>query len=96
MKNILVGAWKREDNYRGHSYINHYNWTVEIRCYVCDCSEEREWGIMVNGKPVPDYYDIVEINYKGESIFRHHYTDREKANKCFMALMKNIGGFQKV
>lgn len=96
MKDILVGTWKREDTYRGHSKINHYHCATELRCYVCDCSKEREMGITVNGKPAPDYYDIIEVNHLGEVIYRHHYTDRDKANECFLNLLRNIGGFQKV
>lgn len=96
MTDKLVATYRREDTSHGHSRINHYHRTTEIRCYICDNSTERALGIMVNGKPCPDYYDIVEINYKGECIYRHHHTDRNHANECFINLMKNIGGFQKV
>lgn len=96
MKDILVGTWTRDCNYRGHSRINRYHWVTEIRCYICDCSDERKMGLMINEKPVPDYYDILEVNHKGEVIYRHHFTTRDKANECFLSLMKNIGGFQKV
>lgn len=95
MKDILVATYTREDTYRGHSKINHYHVPTEIRCYLCDCTDERNMGIMVNGEPCPDSYDIVEYNYKGEGTYRHHFTDRGKANECFMAIMKKIGGFKK-
>lgn len=95
MKDILVATYKREDTYKGYSRINHYHIPTEIRCYICDNSEERKTGIMVNGEPCKDYYDICEYNYKGECTYRHHYTDKESANKCFVNIMKNIGGFRK-
>lgn len=96
MTDKLIATYRREDTYRGHSRINHYHCTTEIRCYICDNSVERAMGIMVNGEPCKDYYDVVEYNYKGEVIYRHHYTDKDSANKCFVNLMKNIGGFQRV
>ena len=96
MTDKLIATYRREDTYNGYSRINHYHHTVEIRCYICDNSAERAMGIMVNGEPCKDYYDIVEVNYKGKVIYRHHHTDRDRANQCFMNLMKNIGGFRKV
>lgn len=95
MKDILVATYTREDTYKGYSKINHYHIPTEIRCYVCDCSTEREMGIKVNGNLCPDGYDIVEYNYKGVATYRHHFTDRDKANECFVAIMKKIGGFVK-
>lgn len=95
MKDILVATYTREDTYHGYSRINHYHIPTEIRCYICDNSEERAMGIMVNGEPCPDYYDVVEYNYKGQATYRHHFTDRESANKCFISIMKKIGGFKK-
>ena len=47
MKDILIATYTREDTYNGHSKINHYHIPTEIRCYVCDNSEERAMGIMV-------------------------------------------------
>ena len=96
MKDILIATYTREDTYHGHSKINHYHIPTEIRCYVCDNSAERAMGIMVNGEPCKDYYDIVEYNYQGKATYRHHFTDRESANKCFMSIMKKIGGFKKI
>ncbi|MBR4152080.1 MAG: hypothetical protein IKT98_03905 [Selenomonadaceae bacterium] len=95
MKEILIATYKREDTYCGHSKINHYHVPVEFRCYVIDNSDEREMGVLVNGKPVGDYYDILEVNYKDAVTYRHHFTDRDKANECFISLMKRFGGFKK-
>lgn len=94
MKDILIATYKREDTYKGHSKINHYHIPTEIRCYICNNSEERTMGIIVNGKPCPDYFDIIEYNYQGKAIYRHHFTDRDSANNCFKAIIKN-GGFKK-
>ena len=41
MKDILIATYIREDTYNGYSKINHYHIPTEIRCYVCDNSEER-------------------------------------------------------
>ena len=95
MKDVLIATYTREDTYNGYSKINHYHIPTEIRCYVCGNSEERAMGIMVNGELCKDYYDIVEYNYQGKATYRHHFTDRDSANKCFMAIMKKIGGFKK-
>lgn len=95
MRDILVATYTREDTYNGHSKINHYHIPTEIRCYLCDCTSERNMGIMVNGELCPDSYDIVEYNYKGEVTYRHHFIDRGKANACFMEITKKIGGFKK-
>jgi|GEM_PF-3487777 len=99
MKVILLATYKREDPYKGRKHyhiVNRYHTATEIRCYRADNSEEREMGIFVNGKEIPDYYDIVEFNHKSERIWRHHFTDKDSANKCFLNLMEKYHGFKKV
>jgi len=99
MKDILLSSYNRKDPYEGRKYyhvVNRYHTTIEIKCYRTDNSEEREMGILVNGKEIPDYYDIVEFNYKGECIWRHHFTDKNSANKCFLNLMEKYSGLKKV
>ena len=96
MQDILIAVYERKDNYKGYSKINHYHIVTELRAYVCDCTEERNIGILVNGKPCPDTYDVVEYNYKGEVIYRHHFVDRNKANSCVKSIIANIGGFKRI
>ena len=61
----------------------------------------KEWPILnrferynTMALPIIDY-DIVEYNYQGKAMYRHHLTDRDSANKCFISIMKKIGGFKK-
>ena len=96
MKDILVATYKRKDIYRGYSRINHYHIPTELRCYISDNSEERKMGILVDGEVCKDGYNIVEYNYKGDAIYKHHFEDKDSANNCFVALCKNIGGFRKI
>lgn len=95
MKDILKAVYTRPDTYRGHSKINHHHWMVELRCYTCDNSIEREMGILINGKPVPDYYDVLEVNFKGEVTYRHHFTDRRKANEFIKNCLKKFPELKK-
>lgn len=96
MKEVLIATYKRNDTYRGYSKINHYHVPTEIRCYVIDNSDERELGILVNGKPCEDGYDVVEYNYKGQATYRHHFTSKEEANSCFLNIINKFGDFVKV
>ena len=98
MKEILLSTYSRKDPYEGRKHyhtINRHHTTTEIRCYQTDNSEEREMGILVNKEEMPDYYDIVEFNHKGERIWRYHFTDTSSANKCFLNLMEKYSDFKK-
>lgn len=96
MKEILVTTYKRPDTYKGYSRINHYHVSTEIRCYIYDNSEERSMGFTINGNPTPDYYDVVEYNYRGEATYRHHFTDKSNANSCVKAILTEFKNFKKV
>jgi hypothetical protein len=95
MKDILIAQYIREDTYRGHSAINHYHSIIEIRCFICDNSEERAIGILVNGEPCADTYDIAEYNYKGVELHRQRFTDKHRANTCYLNYIRTWPDFKK-
>lgn len=53
-------------------------------------------GFTINGNPTPDYYDVVEYNYRGEATYRHHFTDKSNANNCVKAILTEFKNFKKV
>ena len=96
MKEILIATYIRPDTYRGYNRINHYHIPTEIRCYIYDNSKERSMGITINGNSIPDYYDVVEYNYREEATYRHHFADKSDANNCVKAILTEFKDFKKI
>ena len=96
MKSVLLATYKRPDTYNGYSKINHYHVPTELRCYRIDLSEERDLDIRIDGILAPDYYELTEINYKGEITYRHTFANKNEANKCFLDMLNSFPDFTKV
>ena len=95
MKSVLLATYKRPDTYNGYSKINHYHVPTEFRCYRIDQSEERSLGIRINGILAPDYYELTEVNYKGEITYRHTFANKNEANKYFLDMLNSFPDFRK-
>lgn len=80
MKEVKLATYRTPNTYKGHSKINKYHWEVRFECYFIDRSEEREMGILVNGIPPVDTYELVFLNYKDVEVRRSRFTDRVEAN----------------
>ena len=94
MKNIKLATYLTTNTYQGYSNINRYHWEVGFECYKVDLSEERTLGILINGQPPMDTFELVFFNHKNEGIRRSRFTSREEAN----AVVKNYinHGFRRV
>lgn len=94
MKDIKLATYLTNNTYQGHNHINQYHWEVGFECYKVDMSEERAMGILINGQPPVDTFELVFINYKGIGVRRSRFTSRDEAN----AVVKNYinRGYRKV
>ena len=94
MKNIKLATYRTTNTYQEHSRINRYHWEVGFECYKVDLSGERTLGILINGQPPMDTFELVFFNHKNEVIRRSRFISREEAN----AVVKNYinHGFRRV
>lgn len=98
MKETIIATYERPSDFTGcivHK-ITRYHEFRKLECVVIDNTEERELGFLINGKPVPDYYDIVVYNGRGEGIHRYHYTNRMEANQQVKGLLRRYKNFKRV
>lgn len=89
--NVTLLCTKTFNPISTYSAINKYHAITTIKCFHSDNSYERESGTLINGIPVPDYYDIECFNFKGILINRYHFTNKDEANKCYKNLQRRIG-----
>ena len=94
MKNIKLATYLTTNTYRGHSNINRYHWEVGFECYKVDLSEERTLGILINGQPPMDTFELAFCNHKNEVIRRSRFTSREEANEVVKGYLTR--GFRRV
>lgn len=94
MKEVMVATYKTDDNYSGHSRINRYHYEVGFECYKISRQEERDMGILVNGKAPEDTFEIVFVNFKNEGVRRSSFSTAKEANEVVKSYMQH--GFRRV
>lgn len=94
MKWIELATYKTDDVYRGHSRINRYHWEVGFKCFRVDNSSARELGLLLNGEPPADTFQIHFLNWKGDVVRVSEFTSREEANAVVKKYIQH--GFRKV
>ena len=94
MDNVII--YKREDDFKGRHEVNHYHIPTEIRCYKVDYSDMRAEGVLVNGEPPKDTYNVETLNYKGVVLKNYKFYTPDEANECFKAITSKIKGFKRV
>ena len=94
MKEIMVATYKTNDKYTGHSRINRYHYEVGFECYKISRQEERDMGILVNGKAPEDTFEIVFVNFKNEGVRRSSFSTAAEANEVVKSYMQH--GFRRV
>lgn len=94
MKEVMVAVYEANSKYNGHSRINRYHYEVGFECYKVSRQEERNMGILVNGKAPEDTFEIVFVNFKNEGIRRSSFTSAKEANEVVKNYMQH--GFRRV
>lgn len=94
MKQELLRVYNRPDTFKGYHRANHYHIPTKLECVFVSWVDERMMGIMVNGHPLVDTYEIREYNYKDAWIFTHQFDNRDDANRCVKGLLNNYRDFK--
>lgn len=99
MKENIIATYERPSSYDGlHRFhgANRYHEFCKLDCVAIDNTKAREKGIMINGKPIPDYFDIVVYNGLGDCIHRYHHTNPAEADMKVKDLLIKYGDFTRM